>query len=100
MSRKKQVIHVRQKSAKKDVGRLLRKFHNAQRRTRFWSGTPSYSAARARARNSGEMHEKYELAMCDQKSLAGLLSDLGSTVKVRDYRQEFAARFSKLMRKA
>lgn len=81
--------------------RLVRRFRNAQRRARYWSGTPSFSVgARAKATKSGRMDEQYELAMCDQDSLAGLIANLGGSVKVRDYKAEFRGRYMKWMAKA
>jgi hypothetical protein len=76
------------------IADLQERLANAKRRTLFWSGNPSFrDGARAKATSSGKMSERYELAMCDQKSLVQLIEQLGGKADIRDYREEFINRY-------
>ena len=54
---------------------LRRRLANAKRRARFWSGVPSFSRHVAKSRNVGERDTRYEIAMCDVRSLTALLEE-------------------------
>ena len=74
---------------------LLRKFRNAQRRTLYWSGLPSYSPHRTKQTSSMELDRHYSMALGDQKSLAKTLCAFGIHVMVRDYKSDFIQSISR-----
>lgn len=81
---------------------LLRRFRNAQKRARYWSGTPSFGSNRyvpGRVHKNRDM--EYEMAMNDQESLSSLLADEGCAPcpKVIDYKRQFAVRLSAMQTK-
>jgi hypothetical protein len=81
--------------------RMVRRFRNAQRRARYWSGVPTFATGtRSKCNRSSRLWEKYELAMNDQDSLAARIAEMGGSVRVKDYRREFQTRFQALMAKA
>lgn len=85
---------------KHDLITLRRRYGNARRRARFWSGRPSLSGRGPTGRNltTGRMDEKYELAMCDCQAWEVELSELtGRAVEHYDPRAAFRARFYRLM---
>lgn len=79
-----------------------RKYSNARRRAKFWSGNPSFINAGPKGRNlsSSKMSEQYELAMCDcdswEKTIEGLT---GKKIEHYDPRAKFRAAFTKLIYK-
>lgn len=75
-----------------------RRYANARRRARFWSGTLTFNIhLRSKETRSSRLAEKYELAMCDCKSWEQTIGELtGKKLKHYDPRAEFAARWSKL----
>lgn len=78
-----------------------RRYKNARRRARYWSGTPSFvPSARSNETRTSELCLKYELAMCDCKSWESTIENLtGKPVPRYDPRSAFAAKFSQLMSK-
>lgn len=77
-----------------------RRYANARRRARFWSGNPSLSNFGPTGRNltTGRMDEKYELAMCDCDSWEQTIGRLtGKEVSHYDPKQAFRRRFAALM---
>jgi hypothetical protein len=86
------------KRTEKDLPELRRNLKNAKRRALFWSGRPSYSSRTPRSPTSSKLWEKYELAMCDIKSLCGLIEDItGKPEPSYDPKREFQKQFSTLL---
>ena len=55
--------------AEKYLSEVKRRYANARRRARYWSGVPSFNPnLRSNECRSSEIDLKYELAMCDCKS--------------------------------
>lgn len=79
-----------------------RRYANARRRARFWSGIPSFCPwKRSRETRTSKLWEKYELAMCDCKSWEAEVHRMtGKKVKHYDPKADFAVRFTQLMGKA
>lgn len=76
-----------------------RRYANARRRARFWSGMPTFSPwKRSNETRSGRLDEKYELAMCDCDSWEGIIERLtGKRPKHYNPKAQFAAKFSQLI---
>lgn len=79
-----------------------RRYANARRRARYWSGTPCFNPAlRPTECRTSEMDLKYELAMYDCNSWEQTLETLtGKKPGHYDPKQAFRRSFSKLMMKA
>jgi hypothetical protein len=79
-----------------------RRYANARRRARYWSGIPTFRPwMRSNETRSSRLWEKYELAMCDCKSWEAEIERLtGKPLPHYDPRKEFGAKFSLLMGKA
>jgi len=75
-----------------------RRYSNARRRARYWSGTPSFSVtARSNECRTSELDLKYELAMCDCNSWEQTLEKMtGKSLEHYDPKQAFRRAFSKL----
>lgn len=79
------------------ISDLKRRLGNARKRAAYASGRPNWGNRGVRG-NSGHGDELYELAMCDIKSLTGILQSLTKRkFKLSDPKQEFRNSFSKLM---
>lgn len=78
-----------------------RRYANARRRARYWSGTPNFNPAlRSNECRTSELDLKYELAMCDCKNWEACIEGLtGKPMPHYDPKQAFRASFSKLMAK-
>jgi hypothetical protein len=80
----------------KEIVSLKRRLANHKRRLNRWSGAPSFSQNRPRGKDSLQssyMNYKYEVAVCDARSIAQLLDSLGCEVEVVDVRETFRARW-------
>lgn len=79
---------------------LKRRLANARKRALYWSGNASFTGSRysVKKHTTGSASGSYELAICDIKSLAGLLEDAtGKKFKQSDPRREFQQRYAKAM---
>jgi hypothetical protein len=74
---------------------VLRRYRNARRRARYWSGTPHFDRrVRSRKTSSSALGEKYELAMCDCRNWEMAIEELtGQNPKRYDPRAKFARIF-------
>jgi acyl carrier protein len=80
-----------------------RRYANARKRARFWSGNPSWSNFGPTGKNltTCRMDEKYELAMYDCHSWEDRIGQLtGKELKHYDPKQEFRSRFARMMSKS
>lgn len=82
------------------ITEALRRYSNARRRARYWSGTPSFnSALRSNECRTSKLDLKYELAMCDCDSWEHAIEKMtGKRPEHYDPKQAFRRSFSKLMR--
>lgn len=77
-----------------------RRYANAKKRARFWSGTPSFGCNRSLNTKSSIQDEKYELAMCDCDSWEKEIElHTGKRPPHYDPRRKFNAAFQKAMSK-
>lgn len=76
-----------------------RRYQNARRRARYWSGTPTFRPfIRSTETRSSRLNEKYELAMCDCKNWEQTIQEMtGKVVPHYDPKKQFAAKFSILL---
>lgn len=83
---------------KKRIRYVQRKYWNARRRARYWSGVLTFRPwTRSVETRSNRLNEKYELAMCDCKNWEFEIGALtGKTVKHYDPKSTFATKWSKL----
>ena len=74
-----------------------RRYANARRRARYWSGTPNFDRrVRSNKTRSSVLWEKYELAMCDCRNWEETIEELtGKKPKRYDPKQAFAHAFHK-----
>lgn len=79
-----------------------RRYANARRRARYWSGVPSFNPnLRSSECRTSELDLKYELAMCDCNSWEQTIETLtGKRPGHYDPKRAFRHSFSKLMMKA
>lgn len=81
-----------------DLAEAKRRYANARRRARYWSGTLTFNIhLRSKETRSSRLHEKYELAMCDCKSWEAAIGGFtGKVLKHYDPKSAFAARWAKI----
>lgn len=79
----------------------LRRYNNARRRARYWSGIPTFNyKKRSSETRSMRLSEKYELAMCDCNSWESEIEMLtGTRPDHYDPKKAFGARFIQLLAK-
>src|SRR5206468_1616880 len=78
-----------------------RRYKNARRRARYWSGLPTFVPSKRSVKSDhSTLSEKYELAMCDCKNWEWEIERLtGVAPKHYDPKAKFALNFTRLIRR-